>query len=125
VRLRSGGYEGLCVNVAAIDGGVAFNVVPSHAVLTFSFRPWPGADVAALLEEAKTAACAAAAPDPLTWEVAIVGPTGGGKSTLLSLVAKFHIPSRGQILVDLAAPRSTARTARPATPRRRNRRRFG
>jgi ATP-binding cassette subfamily B protein len=32
--------------------------------------------------------------------VAIVGPTGGGKSTLLSLVAKFHIPSRGQILVD-------------------------
>src|ERR1019366_3830622 len=42
--------------------------------LTFSFRPWPGADVAALLEEAKTAACAAAAPDPLTWEVTLGRP---------------------------------------------------
>jgi ATP-binding cassette subfamily B protein len=31
---------------------------------------------------------------------AIVGPTGGGKSTLLALVAKFHVPSQGQILVD-------------------------
>jgi acetylornithine deacetylase len=68
------GYEGLCVNVAAIDGGVAFNVVPSHAVLTASFRPWPGADVVALLDEAKTEACAAAAPDSLTWEVSFANP---------------------------------------------------
>ena len=68
------GYEGLCVNVAAIDGGVAFNVVPTHAVLTFSFRPWPGADIMALLEEAKTEARAAAAPDPLTWELTFANP---------------------------------------------------
>jgi acetylornithine deacetylase len=72
--LGPAGYKGLCVNVAAIDGGVAFNVVPSRAVLTFSLRPWPGADVAALLEEAKTTACAAAAPDPLTWEVTFANP---------------------------------------------------
>jgi acetylornithine deacetylase len=68
------GYEGLCVNVAAIDGGVAFNVVPTHAVLTLSFRPWPGADVHALLEEAKAEASAAAAPDALEWEVTFANP---------------------------------------------------
>jgi acetylornithine deacetylase len=68
------GYEGLCVNVAAIDGGVAFNVVPSQAVLTASFRPWPGADVGALLDEAKAEACAAAAPDALAWEVTFANP---------------------------------------------------
>jgi len=68
------GYEGLCVNVAAIDGGVAFNVVPSRAVLTVSFRPWPGGDVVALLDEAKTEACAAAAPDSLGWEVSFANP---------------------------------------------------
>jgi acetylornithine deacetylase len=68
------GYEGLCVNVAAIDGGVAFNVVPTHAVLTLSFRPWPGAGVVALLDEAKGIASAAAAPDPLAWEVVFANP---------------------------------------------------
>jgi acetylornithine deacetylase len=68
------GYEGLCVNVAAIDGGVAFNVVPTHATLTLSFRPWPGADMMALLDEAKTEARAASAPDPLEWEVTFANP---------------------------------------------------
>ena len=69
-----GGYEGLCVNVAAIDGGLAFNVVPTHATLTVSVRPWPGADVAALLEEAKAEAYAAAAPDLLDWEITFANP---------------------------------------------------
>ena len=41
------GMTGLCMNVAAIDGGVAFNVVPEQAVLTFSLRPYPGFDRAA------------------------------------------------------------------------------
>lgn len=42
------GFPGLCVNVAALDGGVAFNVVPDAACLVFSVRPPPGADVPAL-----------------------------------------------------------------------------
>jgi len=39
--------HGLCVNVAGLDGGVAFNVIPTRAALTFSLRPWPGFDRAA------------------------------------------------------------------------------
>jgi len=38
---------GLCMNVAAIDGGVAFNVVPDAASLLYSIRPAPGFDRAA------------------------------------------------------------------------------
>ena len=36
--------RGLCLNVAKIDGGVAFNVIPERADLTFSVRPPPGFD---------------------------------------------------------------------------------
>jgi acetylornithine deacetylase len=39
--------QGLCMNVARIDGGVAFNVVPESAQLTWSVRPPPGFDRAA------------------------------------------------------------------------------
>jgi len=38
------GMTGLCLNVAGIEGGVAFNVVPEQAVMTFSLRPYPGFD---------------------------------------------------------------------------------
>jgi len=97
-RQGPAGYEGLCVNVAAIDGGVAFNVVPTHAALTVSFRPWPGADVAALLDEAKTVACAAAAPDALEWEVSFANPPLATRD-----VAGFSrwLPSLGRGAVDL------------------------
>lgn len=37
--------KGLCLNVASIEGGVAFNVVPNQASLTFSIRPAPGFDI--------------------------------------------------------------------------------
>jgi acetylornithine deacetylase len=67
-------FEGLCLNVAAIDGGVAFNVVPSRATLTVSFRPWPGADVVSLHRDAEAVARAAAAPDPIEWEVMLANP---------------------------------------------------
>ncbi|MGA3119941.1 MAG: M20/M25/M40 family metallo-hydrolase [Polyangiaceae bacterium] len=68
------GFEGLCLNVAGIDGGVAFNVIPPRATLTVSFRPWPGADVLALHREVEGQARAAAEPDPIAWEVILANP---------------------------------------------------
>jgi len=38
------GMTGLCTNVAALHGGVAFNVVPQRARLEWSTRPYPGFD---------------------------------------------------------------------------------
>lgn len=42
------GFEGMCVNLARLDGGVAFNVIPAHATLNVSLRPPPGADLASI-----------------------------------------------------------------------------
>ena len=39
--------KGLCMNIAALPGGIAFNVIPAEAELVFSLRPWPGFDRAA------------------------------------------------------------------------------
>lgn len=68
------GFQGLCVNVASMTGGVAFNVVPTRVTLTVSFRPWPGANVAALHGELERTARAAAAPDDIEWEVVLANP---------------------------------------------------
>lgn len=38
------GMTGLCLNLAAIHGGVAFNVVPQAGELEWSIRPYPGFD---------------------------------------------------------------------------------
>ncbi len=45
-RLHQGpaGMKGLCMNVAQLTGGVAYNVVPDLAELSFSLRPPPGFD---------------------------------------------------------------------------------
>jgi len=45
------GMPGLCFNVASLDGGVAFNVIPEAAALTWSARHPPGFDVAGLERE--------------------------------------------------------------------------
>lgn len=42
------GFQGMCLNLARMDGGVAFNVIPAHGKLTVSLRPPPGADTAAI-----------------------------------------------------------------------------
>lgn len=36
--------KGLCLNLAALHGGVAFNVIPQRALLEWSLRPFPGFD---------------------------------------------------------------------------------
>jgi len=48
-RLHDGPPDmtGLCLNVSALRGGVAFNVVPERAELEWSLRPYPGFDRAA------------------------------------------------------------------------------
>ncbi len=57
-RLHDGpeGMTGLCMNVAAMHGGIAFNVVPQRGVLEWSIRPYPGFDSAAWFSEIATAA---------------------------------------------------------------------
>lgn len=68
------GFEGLCMNVASLDGGLAFNVIPSRATLRMSLRPAPGADMPALLAEAEQLARAATAPHGIEWEVVNANP---------------------------------------------------
>jgi acetylornithine deacetylase len=63
------GFKGLCLNLAAIDGGLAFNVVPALARLVVSVRPAPGSDPPAILAALEMAAREAAAPESLVWRV--------------------------------------------------------
>ncbi len=68
------GFEGLQVNVSGLDGGIAFNVIPTRATLSMSLRPAPGARVDELLAEAERRVRAAAAPHPVTWSTVTVSP---------------------------------------------------
>jgi acetylornithine deacetylase len=68
------GFRGLCLNVAALDGGIAFNVIPTRATLLLSLRPAPGSVVADLLAEAGRRVRAAAAPHEIDWQVRKVNP---------------------------------------------------
>jgi acetylornithine deacetylase len=45
-RLHEGppGMTGTCLNIAALHGGVAFNVIPARGELEWSLRPYPGFD---------------------------------------------------------------------------------
>ena len=45
-RLPDGppGMQGTCLNIAGLSGGVAFNVIPARAELSWSLRPYPGFD---------------------------------------------------------------------------------
>jgi len=68
------GDKGICLNVAALEGGVAFNVVPTRATLLLSVRPAPGTRVADVLAEAERRVRAATAPHPVVWEVMADSP---------------------------------------------------
>ena len=52
------GFEGMCLNLAKLDGGVAFNVIPAHGKLVVSFRAPPGANTAAIRVELEEIAAA-------------------------------------------------------------------
>ncbi len=62
------GLRGLCLNVAAIEGGIAFNIIPAQAKLTFSIRPAPGVDWQAVVAQAAEAIRRAASPLDPRWE---------------------------------------------------------
>ena len=68
------GFQGIHLNVAALKGGIAFNVVPTRAELFFSLRPAPGASVDDLLAEAEVRVRAATSPHAITWNLAAASP---------------------------------------------------
>jgi acetylornithine deacetylase len=68
------GLRGLCMNVAALEGGLAFNIIPARATLTFSIRPAPGVDQAQVLAQAETAVRLAAVPLATEWEAIALNP---------------------------------------------------
>jgi acetylornithine deacetylase len=60
--------------VAGLEGGIAFNVVPTRAMLTFSLRPAPGDSIEELLAEAERRVRAATSPHAIAWSVAVSSP---------------------------------------------------
>jgi acetylornithine deacetylase len=69
------GFEGLCLNIASIDGGIAFNVIPTSGALVVSVRPAPGASTADVLAEVEARVRAATAPHAIGWEVMLSSPS--------------------------------------------------
>jgi acetylornithine deacetylase len=61
------GYPGMCLNVARLDGGVAFNVVPAEAHLIVSLRPPPGSDLGAIERELEALAARVAPEAQVQW----------------------------------------------------------
>ncbi len=77
VRHRELGPEGLrgvCMNIAALDGGMAFNIIPARTTLTFSMRPPPGVELDGILDEARDAVRIAAAPLATAWALVASNP---------------------------------------------------
>jgi acetylornithine deacetylase len=68
------GMRGLGMSVAGLDGGMAFNIIPSTASLTFSLRPPPGVDLAAILAEARSLVAGATGTLPTRWETVASNP---------------------------------------------------
>lgn len=87
-RLHDGpaGMAGLCLNLAGIAGGVAFNVIPARGELGWSLRPFPGFDRAAWHAEV---ARLAAAIDPAIQIVTDIDHPAFACSALAELVEPF------------------------------------
>jgi acetylornithine deacetylase len=68
------GFPGINLNVAALDGGIAFNVIPTRATLSFSLRPAPGVNIHELFAEAEARVRAAAAPHVIEWNLVKASP---------------------------------------------------
>jgi len=79
------GLRGLAMNVAALEGGVAFNVIPAEAALTFSLRPPPGFDLEAFLGQARQAVATATAPLATRWSPVAANPAFATRD-----LAAFH-----------------------------------
>jgi acetylornithine deacetylase len=62
------------MNIASLDGGVAFNVIPTQAALTFSIRPAPGVDRSLLVEEVRDTVTQTIQPLTATWEDVAANP---------------------------------------------------
>jgi acetylornithine deacetylase len=85
---------GLCFNLAGLDGGVAFNVIPTAATLSFSLRPAPGFDRAGW-EQALAAMAAAIDPAiAITCEVDHA-PFGGADDRGLDALLAPHVVATG------------------------------
>jgi len=69
------GFKGINLNVAALEGGIAFNVIPTRATLTLSLRQAPGDRVDDLLVEAERRVRAATSPHAVAWSVTIASPS--------------------------------------------------
>jgi len=72
-RMRSVGptaFPGMCMNVAMLEGGVAFNVIPAEAKLTVSLRQPPGTDLVGLQRELEGIVRAIAPDATMTWRLA-------------------------------------------------------
>jgi acetylornithine deacetylase len=68
------GLRGLCMNIAALDGGLAFNIIPARAALTFSMRPAPGVDLSSIIEQAQDTVRIATAPLTMDWQTIATNP---------------------------------------------------
>ncbi len=97
------GFEGICLNVAALDGGIAFNVIPTRATLAVSLRPAPGASVDALLAEAegkvREATAAYGGGQAIEWTVAAARPPFATRA-LAEFPAPFALPADGPVSLD-------------------------
>jgi acetylornithine deacetylase len=68
------GFPGINLNVASLDGGIAFNVIPTQATLSFSLRPAPGVRIDELFAEAEQRVRAATLPHEIEWTLVKASP---------------------------------------------------
>jgi acetylornithine deacetylase len=77
--------RGTCTNIAALRGGVAFNVIPASAELEWSLRPYPGFDRA-------------------TWDREVAELARGIDPAIELATTIDHAPFRCDALADFARP---------------------